>query len=394
MNAMAASGKMMVGQIGCGAFAEGQDLPNFARNPHARVKWCCDLSLDRAKAMAEKFGVPNATSDYMEILRDPEVAMVKVATSHEVHLPIIEAAAAQGKHVLCEKPMAMAEAEALKIIHAVRKGGIRFCVGLNRRMAPSLISLRERWMEHRRNPQHQPWRYVEVARGKFPEETQTQFLVRVQDESASYRVVHLDPLRGGGLIIGESVHWLDLACWFYAPQRPVEISAWGSTRLSHGIHLAFSGGDVATILFNCGGTFDYPKELYEVTHDGALFRNLCFVENEYYGVPGLEREVFPLQHDCMPDVGREGGFSGYMKKCRARVADKANAKSGHEALSFDKGHEGMIAGFIDSIMKDSPSPCDEISGYLATYLARLAIRSIETRQALPVLVENVIPCVV
>ena len=56
-------------------------------------------------------------------------------------------------------------------------------------------------------------------------------------------------------------------------QVPVEIQAWGSTRFSHGVHITFSGGDTATILFHCGGTFDYPKEVYEVTCQGALFRN-------------------------------------------------------------------------------------------------------------------------
>ncbi len=386
--------KVMVGQIGCGAFAEGQDLPNFAKNPHAMVKWCCDLSLERAKSMAERFGVPKATSDYWDVINDPEVGMIKIATSHEAHLPIIEAAAARGKHIFCEKPMAMEEAEAIKIMQAIRKGGIKFCVDLNRRMAPSLTALRDRWLAHREAPKHNPWRYIETPREPFPEERQTQLLVRIQDESASYRLVHLEPLRGGGQIIGESVHWLDLACWFFAPQRPIEITAWGSTRFSHGINLAFSGGDTATILFHCGGSFDYPKELYEVTHDGALLRNLCFVENAYFGIPGLDREIFPLQRDCLPEVGAEGGFEGFMKKYRARVDGQRNAKNGHDSLSFDKGHEAMLNGFVDSILNEKPSPCDERAGYLSTYLAKLAIKSIETRQTLPVLVERVCPCIV
>ena len=340
------------------------------------------------------FKVPKVTSDYMEIINDPEVDLIKVCTSHEAHRPIIEAAAAKGKHIFCEKPMAMEEEEAFKIIRAVRKGGVKLCVDLNRRMAPALHILRDRWLEHRGHPAHQPWRYIEVKRERFPEEKQTQFLVRIQDESASYRLVHLDPLRGGGLIIGESVHWLDLACWFFAPQVPVKINAWGSARFSHGINLAFSGGDTATIIDNCGGTFDYPKELYEVTHNGALLRNLCFVENEYFGIPGLDREIFPLQHDCLPDCGKEGGFAGYMQKYRARVEGKGNAKSGHETLAVDKGHENMLNSFVVAILNDQPSPCDEIAGFLSVYLAKLAIRSIELGQSLPVQIDKITPCVV
>ncbi len=389
------NGKLIVGQVGCGAFAEAQDFPNLVKNPHTEIKWCCDLSLDCARKMAAMFAVPKVTSDYMAVINDPEVDLIKISTSHEVHLPIVQAAAAAGKHIFCEKPMAMEEDEAFQIVRAVRKGGVKLCVDLNRRMAPAMQALRDRWLEHKHNPKHQPWRYIEVERKQFPEETQTQFLVRIQDESTSYRLVHLDPLRGGGLIIGESVHWLDLVCWFFAPQVPVEINAWGSTRFSHGINLIFSAGDTATIIFNCGGSFDYPKELYEVTHNGALLRNRCFVENEYFGIPGLNHETFGLQHDCLPDVGTEGGFCGYMQKSMARgKALNANAKTGHGTLAMDKGHEKMLNSFVDAVLNDKPSPCDEMAGYVSMYLARHAIKSIELGQALPILIEKLTPCIV
>ena len=262
--------QLTVAQIGCGAFAAGQDLPNFHAHPRTRVKWCCDIDLDQARDLAEQFVVPHATADIREVVADPEVDLIKIATSHEAHLPIVEAAAENGKHIFCEKPMALEEREAFAIIRAVRRGPVKLCVDLNRRMSPALRTLRQRWQQHVADPRHQPWRYVEVERDPFPEEERTQLLIRIQDESYSYRLVHLDPLHGGGLVIGESVHWFDLACWFFAPQIPVEIQAWGSARFSHGVHLTFSGGDTATLVFHCGGTFDYPKELYEVTARGAL----------------------------------------------------------------------------------------------------------------------------
>lgn len=385
---------LTVAQIGCGAFAEFQDFPNFAKNPATKVKWCCDISETRARQMSEKFQIPKITTDYLEAINDPEVDMIKVCTSHEVHLPIIEAAAKKGKHVFCEKPMALEEEEAFKIIKAVRNGKIKLCVDLNRRMAPSMAALKEKWLAHKQNPKHQPWQYIEVKRDLLPEEKQTQFLIRVQDESASYRLVHLDPLKGGGLIMGESVHWLDLACWFFSPAYPVEVQAWGSSRLSHGINIKFSSGDNATILFNCGGTFDYPKELYEVTYMGALLRNNFFVENEYYGIPGLARETFPMQHDQMKELVKEEGFSGYMKKYDKRVMEmNKNQKEASSLFGVDKGHEKMLNSFADAILNDKPSPCDEMAGLLSTYLAKTAIKSIEQRQALPVPIDKVFPCI-
>lgn len=379
---------LKVAQIGCGAYAAGQDLPGYARNPRVVCKWCCDVSLERASDLAKRFEVPHITSDMSEVMADPEVDFIKIATSHEAHLPLIEAAAKAGKHVFCEKPLAMNSDEALHIVRAVQRGGIKLCVNFNRRMAPALHALRHRWQEHRAAPRHSAWRYIEVERPLYAEETQTQWLVRVQDDTLSYRPVHLDPLRGGGQIIGESVHWLDLACWWFAPQRPVEIQAWGSTRFSHGIHLTFSQGDTATILFHCGGTFDYPKELYEVASQGALFRSEYFVENQYFGMAPEERETFALQRDDQPQTGTEG-IEGYKRKHRARVADLANAKLGHDDLAVDKGHQAMLDGFVSCLLDESVSPCDEKAGYLATLLAKLAVQSIETRQALPVLRERV-----
>jgi len=383
--------KLKVGQIGCGAFAECQDFPNFAKNEHTEVTWCCDISLTRAQEMAAKFNVANVTTDYMDVINDPEVDLIKICTSHEVHLPIIEAAAAQGKHIFSEKPLALDEQEIYRIIRVVRKSGVKLCVDFNRRLAPSLIALREKYLEHKNNPVHQPWRYIESDRKTLAEELETQFTIRIQDESASYRMVHLDPLHGGGTIIGESVHWLDLICWFFAPQIPIEIQGWGSTRMSHGIHVKMSGGDNATIIFNCGGTFDYPKELFEVTHNGALFRNLCFTENQYFGIPGLDTEKFPMQHDSVPHIGTEGGFAGYMKKYQARVSGLENAKNGWEQFAVDKGHENMLNTFVDAVINDKESPCDELAGLQATYLANLAIKSIRERSVLPVCVDALQP---
>jgi predicted dehydrogenase len=385
---------LTVAQIGCGAFAEGQDFPNFTRHPNTSLKWCCDLNLDRAQEMAAKFNVPNATDDFMDIVNDPEVDMIKIATTHEAHLPIIQAAAAKGKHIFCEKPMALEEEEAYKIISAVRKGGVKLCVDLNRRMAPSMHALKAKWLEQREDPKHQPWRYIESNREKLPEEKNANLLMTIQDESSSYRLVHLDPLKGGGEIIGETVHWLDLACWFFAPQIPVHIQAWGSARLSHGINLKFSGGDSATIVFHCTGTFDYPKEMYQLASDAALFKNMFFVENRYYGMPDAQSECFPLQHDCMKDEIPEEGFDAYMKKyyTRARkISENARDFQCSMPLNVDKGHYNMLCGFVDAIINDTPAPCDEIAGYMSTYLAKMAIKSIELGTALPIPVERATP---
>lgn len=381
--------KYVVGQIGCGAFAMDQHGPNSVRNHNiGRIKWACDVNAGNAKRYAEKFSAEKTTSSFEDVTSDPEVDIICIATSHEIHVPIIESAASHGKHIFCEKPMAMTEEQAYKIIKAVRKGGVSLCVDYMRRAAPAVVALKREWLNHKANPKHQPWRYIENPREKLLEENVTDFLVRVQDESASYRMVHLDPFSGGGLIIGEAVHWIDLACWLFDNDRPVEIRAWGSARMRYGIHVAFQSGNAATIIFTPNGTFDYPKEFYEIAHDGALFRSEFYVENQYYGRPGLEKEFFPLERDACPENGKQGGLSGYLEKHRARSEKSLNTKEGWADLLTDHGYQNMFDGFIDAIIHGRPTPCDELAGYRATYLGQLAMKSIELDKPLPVPVDK------
>ena len=382
-------GSLVAAQIGCGSFAREQHGPNLAQHPDvARIKWACDVVQENAAQYARESGAEQTTLSFEEVCTDPEVDIIMIATSHEIHVPIIQCAAANGKHVYCEKPMAMDERQSYDIIRAVRSSGITFCVGYMRRCAPAVVRLKEEWLKHKAAPTRQPWRYIEVEREKFQEETCTDFLVRVQDESASYRTVHLDPFRGGGLIIGEATHWLDLACWLFENDRPVRIQAWGSARMRCGTYLEFQSGNAATITCTPNGSFDYPKEIYEIAHDGALFRNEFYVENQYYGRPGIEREVFDLQRDSQSDVGQEGGLAGYLEKHRARVSGQQNARTGYGGLRPNHGYEECLAGFINAVLHGTPVPCDALAGYRATLLGELAMKSIALGQPLAIPVDK------
>lgn len=383
------SKELVAAQIGCGAFAMAQHGPNLVRNPYiSRIKWACDVNSKNATLYADKFSAEKTAVSFEDVTTDPEVDIICIATSHEIHVPIIESAAKAGKHIFCEKPMAMNEMQAYKIVRAVRKSGVKLCVDYMRRMAPAVVALKREWLKHKTNPQHQPWRYIETPREKFVEEKSTDFFVRVQDESSSYRLVHLDPFTGGGLIIGEAVHWLDLACWLFDDDRPVEIRAWGSSRMRHGLHLAFQSGNAATIICTPNGTFDYPKEMYEIACDGALFRMEFFVENQYFGRPGIEKEIFPLLREPNSEIGKQGGLAGYMEKRRERVKNLSNAKEGWSSLLADHGYQSMFDGFIEAIINNTQTPCDELAGYRATYLGQTAMRSIELNRPLPIPVER------
>ena len=143
-----------------------------------------------------------------------------------------------------------------------------------------------------------------------------------------------------------------------------------------------------TLDFSCSGTFDYPKEQFEVTHNAALFRSLHFLENNYYGIPGAKPEYFAMQH------GSAKGLQEYMDQYMERVAGVANARTIENTKPFavDKGHKEMLDAFVQAIINDKPSPCDEMAGYLSVYLARRAIESLNLGQTLQLPVEQISPC--
>ena len=131
---------------------------------------------------------------------------------------------------------------------------------------------------------------------------------------------------GGGMIIGEGCHWLDLMCWMLE-ERPVRITAVGSTRMNYVVTVELHEGSLGCLAFGVGGSFEWPKELFELQHRGKIFRSECFVENHYFGLGERTIKKFPLQFDFQPAAGTEGGLSGYLTKIDAMLAAAGTDKS-------------------------------------------------------------------
>lgn len=128
---------MMVnwGLIGLGIQAEWL-VPAFAASTTGRLVACASRTYDRAKEYAGNHGVERAYATYQELLQDPELDAVFVATPNHLHNPIVLAAAKAGKHVLCEKPMALTAEEAEEMIDACNAAGVMLQIGLHLRVQP------------------------------------------------------------------------------------------------------------------------------------------------------------------------------------------------------------------------------------------------------------------
>jgi len=121
-----------MGVIGCGGVAHGAHLPNIIRNPRARLVAVADIDLDRARSTAEQYG-GTAYGDYQELLANPDVEAVCVTTWAAAHAEPVIAAAQAGKHILCEKPIAISLAEADAMVEAADRAGVKFTMGYQHR---------------------------------------------------------------------------------------------------------------------------------------------------------------------------------------------------------------------------------------------------------------------
>ncbi len=123
------------GVIGLGIQAEWL-VPAFAASKENRLVACASRTYERAQEYARAHGIERAYPTYQELLRDPGVDAVFVATPNFLHHPVVLAAAAARKHVMCEKPMAPTAREAEEMIAACRTAGVMLQIGLHLRVQP------------------------------------------------------------------------------------------------------------------------------------------------------------------------------------------------------------------------------------------------------------------
>ncbi len=131
-----------VGVIGCGSIAKLRHIPEYAANSDVKISGFCDLISERAEAMVEKYG-GKLYKDYEELLADKDIDAVSVCTFNSNHASITIAAFEAGKHVLCEKPLAVSIEEAMSMIEASKKAGKYLMIGHNQRLAEGHIRAKE-----------------------------------------------------------------------------------------------------------------------------------------------------------------------------------------------------------------------------------------------------------
>lgn len=128
--------------VGLGHHAESRVAPAISQAADTRLVAVCSRDREKAARFAQAHGAERSYSSYEALLRDPEVQVVYLATPNSLHAPQTIAAAEAGKHVLCEKPMALSVAEAEAMVEACRRNGVKLGVGFHLRHHPAHIEAR------------------------------------------------------------------------------------------------------------------------------------------------------------------------------------------------------------------------------------------------------------
>ena len=117
--------KTRIGIIGCGGIANGKHMPALKKVADCEMVAFCDIIVERAEQAAEKYGTEDAKvyTDYKELLKDESIDVVHVLTPNRSHSVITVDSLEAGKHVMCEKPMAINSAEAKKMLDAANRTG-------------------------------------------------------------------------------------------------------------------------------------------------------------------------------------------------------------------------------------------------------------------------------
>jgi polar amino acid transport system substrate-binding protein len=249
-----ADGKTGVGILGAGQFASGVLLPKLAAIPSIRMLRLVTARGATASAAAKRYGIPQCSCRMEDLLEDPQVQALVVATRHHLHAGEVVSAVQAGKDVFVEKPLAITREQLAEVREAVAETGRRVMVGFNRRFAP-LAEKARAWFANRQSP------LMVLARinaGKVP--------------PGSWL---LAPEEGGGRIIGEVCHFIDLfQFWTGSPICTVGVKCLrspaghirGEENIS--IHLGFEDGSVGTLVYCAEGAASLPKEYYEIHGSG------------------------------------------------------------------------------------------------------------------------------
>ncbi len=271
--------KIRVAIAGAGAFAKGMHLPNLeSLSDKYQIQSIMSRTGHNAVATAKQFAANYSTTNYEEILADPNIDLVLIATRHNLHSNMTLSALKAGKHVLVEKPLALTSVELDAIESFYMDGDSNkpvILTGFNRRFSPFATRIAS-LIENRSNP----------------------LIINYQMNAGYIPLDHwVHSEEGGGRNIGEACHIYDL--FTFLTNSPVISIHAQSINPKTGYYskcdnfiavMSFDDGSVATLTYTALGNKDYPKEKMEIFFDGKVI-----VMNDYKNLSVLGMKMKSIE---------------------------------------------------------------------------------------------------
>ena len=298
-----AAGEVRLGVLGAGLYAGATMLPILKANNDISLVGIASSQGMTAADAARRYGFNFASSDEQQVIEDQQINTLALLTRHHLHARQTLAGLQAGKHVFCEKPLALNQEE-LDAIEAqvTQPDSPLLMVGYNRRFAPLAVTLKE-FIDRRQEPLAAHYR---VNAGTLPLDHWTQ-----------------DPQQGGGRLIGEGCHFVDFLIWLvgelplsFNVQALPDNGKYNQDNLV--LTITFADGSLGTLSYLANGDKAFSKERLEVFSGGRIatlddYRRLETVHN--------------------------------------------SRKQVHKSrLRQDKGHAAEWQAFSQSILKGAPSP--------------------------------------
>jgi len=194
-----------IGFVGCGGIANGKHMPSLKKVANCEMVAFCDIVKERAEESAKKFGTADAKvyTDYKELLKDESIDVVHVCTPNRSHSFITVDALEAGKHVMCEKPMAINSAEAKKMVDAAERTGKLLTIGYQSRFREDSKYLK-----------------AEAEDGTFGDIYFAKATALRRRAVPNWGVFLNEEEQGGGPLIDIGTHALDLTLWMMDNYKP------------------------------------------------------------------------------------------------------------------------------------------------------------------------------
>lgn len=262
--------------IGAGGFAKEMHLPNLQSLKEYNLRAVVSRSGHNAKAVAGQFDAAYSTTDFKEVLNDPEIDAVLIATRHNTHARLALEALKAKKHVFLEKPMALNQEELDQILefYSATPDAPMLLTGYNRRFSKYAKAILQ-VVQKRTSPMILNYR---MNAGFIPPE----------------HWVHGE--EGGGRNIGEACHIYDLFTYL-SGSKTVRVEAQAiplTPRDNFVATMTFEDGSIATLTYTSLGSKDHPKELLEIFVDGKVI-----VLNDYKSLS------LPKLETALPEKGQK-----------------------------------------------------------------------------------------